>query len=359
MGNAVNTYRVSDYIAVALAALILYLAYLIFIPFFVPVFWGGVLGALFHPVYARLNRRLGHRAGLSSMLLTSAVFLLVLIPALAMVFEIVREALELYQQARQAFGEPDGATAQSFLNSYVLPLAKSLGFTPTEVNEAVAYAVQRLGGLVVQLGPLVVGNLAVLGFQVFFTLVTLYYAFTDGPHFLERLKTLLPLPPAGSDRVAAELRQVISAALLSLLVVAVGQSLAAGLVFWALGLPLPLLWALAAGLASFIPALGAPLAWIPMGIYLLMTGDYFRAGVLAVAGAILIPVIDNVMRPLIVHGRVHINNFYVFFAMLGGVYLVGLSGLVFGPLMVALSFEVLKIYRERRGAPAEADDANG
>lgn len=346
-----------SFLAAALVALILYLAYLIFEPFFVPLFWGAVLGALFRPLYRRLDSRLGHRGMLSAALLTAGVFFLVLIPALGLAFELVSQAIDLYGQFQTAVGGGvDIYSPHSLVGRYLWPLAEHLGVSREQVAGALSYAIQQIGGFLVRLGPALVGNVVHLMLFVSFTLVALYYTFRDGPYFLRRLIDLSPLPREHSEAIASRLYHVVVAGILSTFVVAVSQAVAAGLVFWALGLPRPLLWAVATLAASMVPVVGAPLTWVPAGLYLLAGGDYVRTAVLALVGTILIMAIDNLLRPLVVSSRVQIHSFYMFFGILGGVYFMGLTGLLLGPVVVALLLEVVRLYEERFGeAPGGAD----
>ena len=46
--------------------------------------------------------------------------------------------------------------------------------------------------------------------------------------------------------------------------------------------------------------------------------------------------------------RIELHPLFIFFAILGGVLFFGLSGIILGPLMFILFFEVMKIYNEER-----------
>jgi predicted PurR-regulated permease PerM len=193
-----------------------------------------------------------------------------------------------------------------------------------------------------------IGNLVGMIINILLTVVALYYAFKDGPAFLERFKRLMPLPGHEMDQVLARLGDVIQASVFSTFAVAAMQGVAGGLLFWVLGLPSPLLWGTVMGFASLIPVAGPPVVWVPAAIYLAAIGDWGRAVALIVAGAAIVGTLDNLVRPWLIHGRVHIHNFYLFFGILGGVYLMGFTGILLGPILVSLSLTVLRIYEERR-----------
>jgi predicted PurR-regulated permease PerM len=72
----------------------------------------------------------------------------------------------------------------------------------------------------------------------------------------------------------------------------------------------------------------------------------------------MVGLLDNFLRPLLIRGRVHIHNFYLFFGILGGIYLMGFTGILLGPILVSLSLTVLRIYQERLGGePPRASSA--
>ncbi|MFH0809645.1 MAG: AI-2E family transporter [Pseudomonadota bacterium] len=334
----------------ALAALVFYIVFLLFVPFFVPLFWGAVLAVIFHPVYRRLNRLLGHRGTLSALLLAAAILVLVLLPALTLLYELVSRTIDYIQKAQAALaGQEAFSSPQSFVNVYVWPYAGRLGLTPHDVRQAVTFGLRTVADFAMALGSSLAGNLLGLLLNIFFTLVTLYYALKDGPQFVAHLIDLSPLPREETEGTLRRLREVMHASVLSTIVVAALQGAAGGFFFWVLGLPDALFWGVVMGTLSLIPILGAFVVWIPAAIYLAVIGDYFRAAALTAAGAIVINAIDNFARPYLIQGRVGINNFYLIFGIVGGIFLFGFTGLLAGPLVVSLVFIVFEVYEKRRG----------
>ena len=66
--------------------------------------------------------------------------------------------------------------------------------------------------------------------------------------------------------------------------------------------------------------------------------------------------IDNFLYPVFVGGRLRLHTLPVFFAIVGGVMLFGASGLVLGPVILALTVALVDIWRRRTagGRAAEA-----
>ena len=68
--------------------------------------------------------------------------------------------------------------------------------------------------------------------------------------------------------------------------------------------------------------------------------------ILAVVGVLGIGLVDNVLRPIIIQGRLRMPLLAIFFSVLGGIELFGLIGLVMGPLVLAVFISVVDIMRD-------------
>jgi len=56
--------------------------------------------------------------------------------------------------------------------------------------------------------------------------------------------------------------------------------------------------------------------------------------------------VDTVLRPIIMRGRLRMPLLAIFFSVLGGIELFGLIGLVMGPLVLAIFISVVDIMRD-------------
>jgi predicted PurR-regulated permease PerM len=69
--------------------------------------------------------------------------------------------------------------------------------------------------------------------------------------------------------------------------------------------------------------------------------------VLAVWGGVVVGQIDNFLYPMLVAGELKFHPLGVFFAVLGGLIAFGASGLVLGPVILAVTLALLEIWRKR------------
>ena len=90
-------------------------------------------------------------------------------------------------------------------------------------------------------------------------------------------------------------------------------------------------------MTSVLPLIGAAAVWIPGKLYLLVIGHWAQAIVLAVWGTAVISGVDNFLRPKLVGDRVGLSELVIFFAVLGGLQVFGLLGIVMGPVVFAIA----------------------
>ena len=136
---------------------------------------------------------------------------------------------------------------------------------------------------------------------------------------------------------------VVRATIKGSIVVAILQGLIGGVVLWALGIEAALLWGVLMGAASLLPAVGTGLVWVPMALYLFLSGSIWQGVVLVFCGLFVIGMVDNVVRPVLVGRETRIPDYVVLITTLGGLQLFGLHGIVIGPVIAAMFIAVWDI----------------
>lgn len=106
------------------------------------------------------------------------------------------------------------------------------------------------------------------------------------------------------------------------------------IVFFALGVPYPLVISIVTGVADILPVLGPGTIYIPMALIYLICGDFFRAGALIVCW-LLITAIRQIIEPKIISSSINVHPL----TMLAAIYFA----LISGNFWVLLYFSVLII----------------
>jgi predicted PurR-regulated permease PerM len=221
-----------------------------------------------------------------------------------------------------------------------------------------AYVVDQLRSMSATIAGgtfLFVGGVLVTFVKVIFVLLTMFYLFRDGQRIRTIMFESLPLERAQTQRIFDRTREVIAASVYGVLVIASIQAVLGEIGFVIVGLPSPLLWGVVMFFFSMIPMAGSFLVWVPACLYLVATGHWVWAIVLAGWCAGVVGMVDNVLRPRLVGKRTRLHELLVFFSVLGGLQVFGALGLVIGPVVVAITLALVDIFRkaDRPSSPAE------
>ena len=326
-----------------IALLLVYLAYLVFAPFLVPLAWAAVLVVVSYPAYEWLERR--WRPTRAAIACTAAVTVILIVPVLLVMLAFVRQGVSAVQefQFQVAIGHYDKLDALWTELQARFPESNidDLGGTLRHYGELAAeFVAARLGTIV--------RNLAVFFFHLGVTILAMFYFYRDGASMVARLRELLPFELSHRDRMISESRSLIFASVTSSLAAALAHGVLGGLAFALTGIKAPIFWGVMMGFFSFVPLVGSALVWVPVAISLMVGGHLGRGILLVFICAVIVTAVDNVVRPWLISGRAELGGLMVFIGVLGGIAAFGLLGVVLGPIVVAMMASLLEVYAPTR-----------
>jgi predicted PurR-regulated permease PerM len=186
-------------------------------------------------------------------------------------------------------------------------------------------------------------------------LFALFYFLRDCRPTLATLRRYSPLSERETNWLFHQIAAMIYATVYGTLTVSLIQGCLGGLIFWWLGVPAPVLWGLVMAVLSLFPMAGSFVVWFPAAVVFALNGDWTRALLLVGWGAAVIGLIDNLLYPVLVGQDMHLHTLPVFFAIVGGVAVIGASGVVLGPILLATTITLLDVWKARSlaGRPAE------
>ena len=172
------------------------------------------------------------------------------------------------------------------------------------------------------------------GAQAFITsalevVILLYFLLASGDLFLQKLIKLLPQL---SDKktavaIARETETAVSTYLVTLTLINLGVALAVAGVLALIGLPSPLLWGALAGLAEFVPYVGATVMVALLSLAGLATFDHLGHALLVPGAYLAVNFLQaNVLSPLLHGRRLALNPVAIFLAVLLCWWLWGVLG---------------------------------
>ena len=175
---------------------------------------------------------------------------------------------------------------------------------------------------------------------------------------IERIEQMIPLEEEKREILMERFLVVIRATIKGSLIIAIIQGGLGGLVFWALDIRGALLWALLMGVSSLIPAIGTGFVWVPVALFLLVTGNIWQGIVLILCGVFVISMVDNLVRPILVGRDTRMPDYVVLISTLGGLQLFGINGIVIGPLVAALFIAIWSIFSDMHQVYGQRDKAS-
>jgi predicted PurR-regulated permease PerM len=131
---------------------------------------------------------------------------------------------------------------------------------------------------------------------------------------------------------------------------ALAQGALAALGFFVAGVPGALFLGFLTFILSFVP-MGPPLVWLPAGIWLIATGDYWWGGALLAYGVGVISLVDNFLKPYFISREGKLPFLLVFLGVLGGLLAFGFIGIFIGPVLLALGFSLAREWSTAKAEP--------
>lgn len=344
-----------QFISLFFIALLLFVVYEIFLilsPFFRAIFWSTILAFGFYPLYGKLKLRLKTHETVAALVMTVLIFLLVVPPVVFLLLNLTGQAIELYQSASEYVreGELERLIDQIRSIGFIQKLEVQIfQWEPLkqDVTDWLLKTTRAIGQFAAGQAATLTKNILLVTLNTMLMSILLFVFLKDGEKIYDFLYQIAPLEPRTKKSVFAQINDTFSAVIRGQLLTSLTQAVVAGIIFWVLGIPIPIFFASVTFLAALIPVVGASAVWLPLVIYLVMQAHYVKATVLFLFGALVISLIDNIMKPALIGEKTKLPYFLLFFGILGGIKLYGLMGIFIAPVILSLFFALTKIYQEK------------
>ena len=327
----------------------------ILVPFYGTILWGSIIALLFEPVYRRLLRRLRQRRTLAALLTLLIALVIVILPFALVTAALAREAALLYQRLESGALDPALYFQGVFdaLPDWMTGLLDRFGLANFATLQRRATTALAQGSQFITTQALSIGlNTFEFVASLFITLYLAFFLIRDGENLVRAIRRAIPLSPRHKQELLNKFTTVIRATVKGNLLVAAIQGALGGLAFWYLGVSSAVLWAVLMAFLSLLPAVGAALVWLPVAVYLFITGAIWQSIALIAWGMLVIGLIDNVLRPILVGKDTRMPDYVVMITTLGGMAVFGINGFVVGPTIAAMFIAVWHIYVTTRTGAA-------
>ena len=338
--------RALGWAALAAAAMVAWIV----MPVGVGILLGTLLAFALQPAFERLSPRIGARWAALSLVIGSVLTLAGTVGGLAWLLVSKGTALTREWVVSLGPGGPGGAVVGA-----VGGITRRIGIPAEELTARARALAESAGAQAALIAESIAAATASSALGLLFATLSMHFILRNWGAVARGAQETLPLRPDYTAELFAEFRRVGRTTLVGTVGTGIAQGLLATLGFWITGVPEPLFFGAAAAIVSLVPPVGATLVWAPAGVVLILDGHAARGVLELVWGAVMVTLVsDYVIRPRLVGGGGEgaLPSLVTFAALLGGVEVFGLKGLIVGPVVMSLAVAVLRLYateaRKRR-----------
>jgi predicted PurR-regulated permease PerM len=326
--------------------------------FLVPVLAALIIGFASWPLYSRLVRAVGGNttyAATIALLTIIAVLVLPIVIAISYAVEEARIWVQwLLEANRSGAPVPDWIEALPFLGDWLAGQWNDYLNRPHALGELVTITSGENIGNIYRLALAAGGQTFHFVLSMLFMLIALFFVYKDGLLLVAQLdrvgERILPTRWQTFSRVVPA---TISATVVGMGIIAIGEGIVLGFAYWIAGIPSPVFFGVITGIMALIPG-GAPTAVMLGTLYLVGSGKLIAGVALLAWGSIELFIVDKTLRPHLVGGPIKLPFLATFFGLIGGVATLGLVGLFVGPVLMAL---LVAIWREWLRGPEDVPPA--
>jgi predicted PurR-regulated permease PerM len=309
-------------------------------PFATALILGALLAFALEPVCRQLARHT-HKPFVAA-LITVIVSGAVIIGALGgFATAFVTRTVQLTNAARQDL-QSGGPLSHAVLG--LTSWLTRIGVDPAQVTQRLQASIGDLASRAGSLAAALASSTFAVLLGLFFALLTMYVVLRHWERIAATIVTASPLDREYTEDLLDEFRRVGRTTLSGTVLTGLTQGALATIGYGFTGVPYPIFFGIMTAFASLLPAVGTLLVWVPAGIYLFALGREAAAIIELLWGAlVVVGISDYVIRPRLVREET-MPALLVFVALFGGLEVMGLAGLVLGPLVMGLALAVLRLY---------------
>lgn len=177
-------------------------------------------------------------------------------------------------------------------------------------------------------------------FIVLFTILLLVFSYQRGAALANEFRRVArDCIGQQADRYIDVATRTVRASVNSMLLVGLFDGLAVGGAFVVAGVPHAALWAAITGALAIVPFLGYA-AVAALALQLAMKGAATMAALASAMACVVLMCGDKIVRPAIADSGIRLGFVWVLMGCLGGFEVLGLVGLVVGPVVIGLAREL-------------------
>jgi predicted PurR-regulated permease PerM len=318
-----------------------------------PLAWGLIIGIATIPHHNRLAEKYPHHPNRAAGLMVLAITVCFILPFAALIVLVAQNAADCFKEVERLvlIFTTTGAPTLNHL-PLVGKFSMLAGRLGLDVSGYAAKLVATVSQFLLGAATNTAKNLADLFFTLAVALFILFFIYRDGERIVSAGIDRFATNQHTARRYFSEIRATTTAVTVGTLFTCCVQGATAGIGYFFADVPAPVLFGALTAVAALVPVVGTGIIWLPISALVAINGDYLAAGLLSLWCIIFVGLADNAIRPLAIGATSKIPAPAVVLGAIGGVFTMGLLGLILGPVVFAV---LCTVWREVT-APDQPDD---
>lgn len=305
-----------------------------------------LLSGIFRPVHHRLNRHLPSWA--AALLTCTLITLIVFLPITLCISAFSAEAMNLLRLGKdtQILLKMQQALQDNILTPQVQAVLKEFGvnFDPMDVPAVISGLSKTAGMFIYNQASAWAANIVNFILQFCLLVMVSFFLLIDIEPLINFLARLSPLPENQSRLLTKKFMEIGGEILVDNGLYGLIHGVAGGFFVAALGLKAPVLYGVAMGVLAFLPLFGIGLVLLPTAIVLLLNGFISQALAIPIYYMIITLTMEYLVKPWFFPQQMQMHKLLLLLAIIGGISLFGILGIIYGPLIVTAFLTLAQMY---------------
>lgn len=197
-----------------------------------------------------------------------------------------------------------------------------------------------------RVGQVVMGSITSFTINILVLIFVLYFMVIGGREMENYIYDLLPFNKQNKSVVLGEINVLVKSNAIGIPLLALAQGIVALIGYIIFRAPDPVLFGFLTCLATVIPIIGTGLVWLPLGLYMGLSGHWGGAAGVFLYGALVISNVDNFIRFILQKKLADTHPLITIFGVIIGLSLFGFMGVIFGPLLLSIFLLCINMFKK-------------
>jgi predicted PurR-regulated permease PerM len=327
---------IKRFLALLLVAVLTVLTFLVIKPVLVSIIGGLILAFVFFPIYKKIAKYVKYES-LAAALVSIIVLIIILLPIWFLTPILMQQIFDIFKYSQELdiagiLSSILPATPSEVISQLEIPINNALGkVTSAILNSLVDFIL----------------NFAVITLHLILVAFVFFFALKDESKLRSFVSDLSPLNKNQEKAMIKQFKDITSSVINGQIIAGLVQGILAGIAFILFGVPNALILTILSVIVGIIPILGLSIVYIPVTIFLFLTGNPFIALLYLTYNVLIVSTVDNLLRAHLVSRKTQLSQVVVLIGMIGGLFLFGVLGLILGPLILAYFITFLRAYKDK------------